>query len=209
MSGGRRDDPAEGGELSERRREDIWTLPNVLSGLRLVGIVPLLWLAWDDHRALFVGLLLVLLLSDWVDGKLAIWLDQRTELGARLDSGTDALLYGAVALSFWWLAPEIVLAHRAWLLGLLGTWILSSGVGLVRFGRLPSYHTRAAKLGWLVTGIVTLYTVWTGDGAGVPWALALVILTNVEAIAVGLVLPEWRADVPSVWHAVRIRRRTE
>lgn len=194
--------------MTERRREEIWTVANVLSGLRLLGIVPLLWLAWRGDRPLFVGVLVLLLLSDWIDGKLAIWLDQRTELGARLDSGTDALLYGAVALSSWWLVPEIILAHRAWLLGVLGTWILSSAVGFVRFGKLPSYHTRAAKLGWLVAGIVILYTVWTGDDAGVPWALALVVVTNVEAIAVGLVLPEWRADVPSVWHALRIRRRT-
>lgn len=194
--------------MTQRRREEIWTVPNVLSGLRLVGIVPLLWLAWRGDRPLFVGVLVLLLFSDWIDGKLAIWLDQRTELGARLDSGTDALLYGAVALSVWWLVPETILAHRAWLLGVLGTWILSSAVGFVRFGKLPSYHTRAAKLGWLVTGIVILYTIWTGDDAGVPWALALVVVTNVEAIAVGLVLPEWRADVPSVWHALRIRRRT-
>lgn len=194
--------------MNERRRDEIWTVPNALSGLRLLGIAPLLWLAWRGDRALFVGLLVLLLLSDWIDGKLAIWLEQRTELGARLDSGTDAMLYGAVALSVWWLVPEIILAHRAWLLGVLGTWILSSAVGFVRFGKLPSYHTRAAKLGWLVAGIVILYTVWTGDDAGVPWALALVVATNVEAIAVGLVLPEWRTDVPSVWHALRIRRGT-
>lgn len=194
--------------MTERRRDEIWTVPNVLSGLRLLGIVPLLWLAWRGDRPLFVGVLVLLLLSDWIDGKLATWLDQRTELGARLDSGTDALLYGAVALSVWWLVPEIILAQRAWLLGVLGTWILSSAVGFVRFGKFPSYHTRAAKLGWLVAGIVILYTVWTGDDAGVPWALALVVVTNVEAIAVGLVLPEWRTDVPSVWHALRIRRGT-
>lgn len=194
--------------MTERRRDEIWTVPNALSGLRFLGIVPLLWLAWRGDRPLFVGVLVLLLLSDWIDGKLAIWLDQRTELGARLDSGTDALLYGAVALSVWWLVPEIILAHRAWLLGVLGTWILASAVGFVRFGKLPSYHTRAAKLGWLVAGTVILYTVWTGDDTGVPWALALVVVTNVEAIAVGLVLPEWRTDVPSVWHALRIRRGT-
>lgn len=195
--------------MSERRIRELWTIPNALSGLRLLGIVPLTWLAWRGDRPLFIGLLALLLLTDWIDGKLAVALDQRTEAGARLDSAADALMYAATAVSFWWLVPDVILAQRYWLVGALGTWAASAAVGLVRFGKLPSYHNRAAKASWLVTGVVALHVIWTGDDIGVPWALALVIATNVEAVTIGLVLPEWRADVPSIVHAVEIRRRVE
>ncbi len=192
--------------MTENRRERRWTAPNLLSGIRLFGIAPLLWLAWGGSRRLFVGWLLFLILTDWIDGRLAVALDQRTELGARLDSTADALMYAAIALSFWWLLPDVLLDHRTWFLTMLGAFLLSSAVGLVRFGRMPSYHTRAAKAGWLLVGVVTVWTVWTGDDAAVPWALAWVVLTNLEALLIGLVLPEWRADVPTLLDALRLRR---
>lgn len=185
----------------------VWTVPNVVTALRLLGVVPLAWLAWRGERTLFLGLLVLLLFSDWLDGKLADALDQRTELGPRLDSVSDALMYAVLGLSFWWLEPTVIRGEMGWLAGALGSWVLSVGVALARFGRFPSYHTRAAKIGWLVAGGTALYTIWSGDGRAVPWALAWVALTNVEAVAIGLLLPEWRSDVSSLAQVIRSRHR--
>jgi len=184
--------------------ERVWTVPNVLSGLRLLGVAPLVWMAWRGDRTLFVALLVFLLFTDWLDGKLAVALDQRTELGPRLDSVADVLMYSAVALAFWWLEPGVLTGQIGWLVAALGSWLLSAGVTVTRFGKLPSYHTRAAKIGWLMAGGVALYTIWSGDGRPVPWALAWVTLTNVEAVAIGLLLPAWRADVSSLVEALRM-----
>lgn len=194
--------------MSGTGQERIWTVPNVLSGLRLLGVAPLVWLGWQGHRTAFVALLIVLLLTDWLDGKLAVALDQRTELGPRLDSAADILMYGAVALSFWWLEPDLIAARGGWLMAAIGTWLASALTSMARFGKLPSYHTRAAKVGWLVAGSVALYTIWSGDGRPVPWVVAWVALTNLEAVAIGFLLTESRVDVPSVAHAFRIRRAT-
>lgn len=181
----------------------LWTVPNAITVLRLAGIAPLLWAAHEGRRPIFLGILALLLLSDWVDGKLAAWLDQRTELGARLDSAVDAAMYGAVALSCWWLEGEAVERQMLWFVGVAATWGLSGLVSVVRFGRMPSYHTRAAKISWLVVAVVAVAWIATGDDRAVPWALALVIATNLEAIAIGFALPEWRADVSSILQVVR------
>lgn len=194
--------------MTRTGKERIWTVPNVLSGLRLLGVVPLAWLGWRGDRTAFVVLLIALLFTDWLDGKLAVALDQQTELGPPLDSAADILLYSAVALSFWWLEPEVITSEAGWLAATAGTWIVSALTSMARFRKLPSYHTRAAKIGWLVVGSVALYTIWSGDGRAVPWALAWVVLTNVEAVAIGLLLPERRVDVPTVVHAFRMRRST-
>ncbi|MFW6089340.1 MAG: CDP-alcohol phosphatidyltransferase family protein [Gemmatimonadota bacterium] len=185
--------------------EGFWTVPNAISALRLAGIAPLLWAAYEGHRHIFLGILAVLLLSDWADGKLAVWLEQRTELGARLDSAVDAAMYAAVALSCWWLESEAVQRQVLWFVGVGTTWGVSGLVALVRFGRMPSYHTRSAKLSWLVVAVVAVGWIATGDDRGVPWALALVIATNLEAIAIGFALSEWRADVSSIAEVVRPR----
>ena len=72
--------------------------------------------------------------------------------------------------------------------------------------RLPaSYHTWAAKGVWVIvgTGIIALL-------AGMsPWpfrlAMVCVGLTNLEAICITLTLPECKVDVPTLWHARRMR----
>ena len=60
----------------------VWTLPNALSVLRLLGVPLFLWLLLGpqaDGWALVV--LVVSGLTDWLDGKLARWLDQGSRLG--------------------------------------------------------------------------------------------------------------------------------
>lgn len=188
-------------------RAGFWTVPNAISVLRILGAVPLLWAAHEGHRQLFLGILVLILLSDWIDGTLANVLDQRTEVGARLDSAADAVMYAAVALSFWWMEGEVVRERIGWFLGVLGTWVLSAVVAFARFGRMPSYHTRAAKVSWLAAGIVAVGWLLIGLTWPIPWALGLVILTNLEAAVIGLVLPAWRADVPTLASALRIRDR--
>ncbi len=70
----------------------VWTLPNALSVLRLLGVPLFLWLLLgpeEDGWALVV--LMISGFTDWLDGKLARWLNQGSRLGALLDPAADRL----------------------------------------------------------------------------------------------------------------------
>jgi cardiolipin synthase (CMP-forming) len=93
-----------------------WTVPNLLSFLRLLGIPLLLWLLLGPHAD---GWALVVLIAsaatDWLDGKLARLLNQYSRLGALLDPIADRLYILATLVAFvirgflpWWLAALIV-----------------------------------------------------------------------------------------------------
>ncbi len=183
-----------------------WTIPNVISFARLLGVFPLLWAAHENHRDLFLWIMIALLLSDWLDGMLAKVLDQRTVLGARLDSGVDAFMYAAIALSLFWLEGEVIRSQMGWLLAVLGSWTVSMVVGFYRFRRLPSYHMWSAKVAWLVAACTALVLLLTGSSFLVPWALGLAVLANLHAVAVSLTLPRWEADIWSLRQA-RLRRQ--
>jgi cardiolipin synthase len=76
----------------EKLPDRVWTLPNALSVLRLLGVPLFLWLLLGpeaDHWAVVV--LMVSGITDWADGKLARWLDQSSRLGALLDPAADRL----------------------------------------------------------------------------------------------------------------------
>lgn len=184
----------------ERYKDSIVTIPNLICMGRMVGSLVLFAIAMAGFRYWFVGLFLVLSLSDWIDGKLARWLHQRSDLGARLDSRADAMLYtaligGALILSWDQLQHELV-----WLAIGIGSYLLTTGAGLWKYGRVPAYHTYGAKVTqWiaLAAGIclVLNWSVW-------PMRIAVIAgaLTNLEAIAITSVLNEWRADVLTLFH---------
>ena len=110
-------------------------------------MVPVLGtLAWTNQpTAFFVGLV-ASLLSDVVDGWVARHQGVTTELGAKLDSWGDLATYATLPLFAWWLWPEILRAQAPFLGVALVAYFTPTLAGLLRFRRLTSYHTWAAKL---------------------------------------------------------------
>lgn len=95
----------------------IWTIPNLLSFLRLLGVPLFLWLILGPHAdgwALVV--LAVSAFTDWADGKLARLLNQYSKLGELLDPAADRLYIVATLVAFvirgiipWWVAALLIL----------------------------------------------------------------------------------------------------
>lgn len=178
------------------------TIPNVICAFRLVGAICLFWLAFQNKLHLFTGVFVALNLSDWIDGRLARWLKQRSNFGARLDSFADSVLYGALFFGLFWFRYDAMIRDTGWwLVGLL-SYVTTTGAGLWKYGRVPSYHTYGAKTSqWFVlAGAICLlldYSVW-------PFRVAMfcVTLTNIEATAITWFLPKWRADVLTLLHVL-------
>jgi CDP-diacylglycerol--glycerol-3-phosphate 3-phosphatidyltransferase len=116
-TGGGRGQPP--GEASDA----VWTIPNLLSALRLIGVPVFLWLALGPkaNGAAF-GVLAFAGVSDYLDGKLARALNQTSRLGTLLDPLADRLYILATIIALvlrgivpWWLAA-LLLARDALLL---------------------------------------------------------------------------------------------
>ena len=92
------------------------TVPNALSVIRLAGVPLFLWLLLGpkaDGWALVV--LVASGVTDWLDGKLARWLNQMSRFGALLDPAADRLYTLATIVAFvirgivpWWVAAILV-----------------------------------------------------------------------------------------------------
>ncbi len=79
----------------------IWTLPNALSVLRLLGVPLFLWLLLGPEADGWAVIVLGLAgLTDWADGKLARVLGQWSRLGALLDPAADRLYIIATLIAF-------------------------------------------------------------------------------------------------------------
>lgn len=93
-----------------------WTVPNALSLMRLALIPVFIWvLMVADSPGWALAILIVSGLSDWLDGKLARWLDQSSKIGALLDPAADRLYVIVIPVCFalkdyvpWWIIGLIV-----------------------------------------------------------------------------------------------------
>ena len=150
-------------------------------------------------------LFVFLAMTDWVDGKLAIMLNQRTLLGARLDSWADTALYAALIFGLIFMYNATLQAEFMWIGTAVVSYMISTAAGFWKYRRWPSYHTRAAKTSWFLTAVavIALFLDWAVWPLRV--AAAAVTITNIEAFAITIISPKWRADVTSIFHVIRDR----
>jgi len=97
-------DPSEVGDR-------VWTVPNLLSALRLLGVpLFLYWVLVTEQDGRAVLLLIAAGLSDYLDGKIARRYHQFSRLGQLLDPAADRLYIAATLLALvardglplWW-----------------------------------------------------------------------------------------------------------
>jgi cardiolipin synthase (CMP-forming) len=185
--------------ISDRR----FTIPNIICGIRLVGSFFLVAIAYLDQQEIFLWFFIFLAMTDWADGKLAILLNQRSVLGARLDSWADAVLYVALLVGTIMLHGSVLAGELAWIIPALASYLASTVAGFWKYHRWPSYHTRAAKTSWflVILGTIGLFTGWSLWPLRIAFAGATI--TNLEALLITIVSPTWRVDVTSIYHAWR------
>jgi cardiolipin synthase len=95
----------------------VWTVPNALSSLRLLGVPVFLYLVLGPHQDGWAILLLMAAgISDYLDGKIARRFNQFSRLGQLLDPAADRLYIAATLLALvlrdglplWWAAVLVL-----------------------------------------------------------------------------------------------------
>ena len=110
----------------------IFTVANAVSVVRLMAIPVFLWLVIEDRLLIAFVLLVVAVLSDFVDGMIARRMNEITKLGQFLDPFADRLFIAATVIALaiqdvvpWWFVIAVML--RDALLGI-------GGVVMARYG---------------------------------------------------------------------------
>ena len=182
----------------DRKKETLYSVPNMLSMTRLVLVPVLIGLAVNAKAQAFLLVLAVSLLSDVFDGYLARKLNQITDLGAKLDSWGDVLTYGAMILGLYWIWPEVFAEQLWFVVAATLSFIVPVAYAFNKFGEYPSYHTLGAKTAAVLMA-PAFYTLILLD-----WDLffqAVIIFHIVvafEEMAITSVLDRPRTDVLSI-----------
>jgi len=180
----------------------VFTIPNLISVIRL-GLIPVfLWLLFGkDDPAGAGSVFFVIAWTDWVDGYLARRLNQVSELGKLLDPLADRIAV-AVAVIFGWvagvLAPwfAVALIVRESLVGLAAIVVIVRGADRT---------VEVRYLGKLATFMVYSAITWFywAEGWGWSWLEALAFVGGTIGLAIYYwVLMDYARDVRAKLAAV-------
>ena len=181
------------------------TLANILSGSRLVIAPILLCAAWFDDPRVFLSSLVIALATDAVDGWVSRRLNQTSELGTKLDSWGDLALCVCVPLGVWWLWPDLVRRESFFVAAVLVSYTAPGLFGLIKYRRVPSYHTRIAKIAAVLMGPSALILFLGGPAWPFRLSTFVVMIEALEEIAITALLPRWRSNVSGLAAALAIR----
>jgi cardiolipin synthase (CMP-forming) len=179
-------------------------IPNVLSLLRLLSSPVLFLLALAGREQPFRWLLVASLLSDIADGILARRLRITSNIGALLDSTADALVCATTVFAIFRLRPQFVADHYGPILAIVGLYVLSMVGGILRYGKLASFHTLGCRIAAYAQGIFVVLLLFRGYEPVLFYVtIGIGMAAYVEEFALLWFLPVWTANVGGLYRVLK------
>lgn len=182
-------------------------LPVLLISLRTALGPMIILLAFVSPKgSLLVGCVGLALLSDVFDGMLARRWHLDTVTLRRWDTRADTFFYACVLGVIWMRYPQAL--QRRWVLisGLLTAEVIQHVFAAVKYGHHASYHSWLSRIwGLMMAGSVIALLGWQIDNWFLDLTISWGVLCNLQGLAMSLLLPTWHNDVPTLFHACKLR----
>ncbi|UKT62569.1 CDP-alcohol phosphatidyltransferase family protein [Pedobacter mucosus] len=157
-----------------------------------------------------ITLLSIGLLTDVFDGIIARKLNISSEKLRRLDSSVDQIFFISVAIAAYIQCPDFFKANYTKLIILLSAELLIYVFSFIKFRKEIATHSIGAKI-WTLFLFATLVEIMVHCKSTVLFELCLWIglATRIEILAITFTLRKWTNDVPTIYHAVKLRQGKE
>lgn len=161
----------------------------------------------DNLKYHVVFLLTIGLLTDIFDGIIARKLNISTQKLRRLDSSIDQIFFICVIASAYIQCPEFFKTNSLQFFILIGIEALTYAVCYLKFKKEIATHSIGAKI-WTLVLFATLIQVILKCESQILFAFCFWsgIFTRLEIIAIILALKNWTNDVPTFYHALKLRQ---
>lgn len=181
------------------RTSEVWTIPNIISMVRLAGVPLFLWLVIGPEADVWAFVVLMISgFTDWLDGYLARRLNQMSKLGEILDPVADRLYILAAVIGL--LYRDIIPLWVAILLPArdLFLWCLVPFLRTRGYSALPVHYLGKAATAALLYSFPMLFL---GDGDGPVATLAEVFGWAFAIWGIGLY---WWAGLLYAWQVRKL-----
>jgi cardiolipin synthase len=189
------------------KKNEFWTIPNVITCYRLIMVPVILYFAISGREKLFAIFLVINLLSDIIDGFIARRFKMETEVGAKLDSFADNFNYVLAFLGLFIFKMDDFRPHIVSFIIFISMLVLTVIISLIKFRKFPSFHLYMTKIGGYIQGgfFVCLFII----GFITPFYYLMItwgILGAIEHIAIQMVIPEMRSNVKGLYWVLKEKK---
>lgn len=185
------------------------TIPYILIAIRFIlapVIISLAYLNGAESRFLILGLMYFGLLTDIFDGIIARKVGVSSEKLRRLDSQTDLVFWLSLGFASYFLNPELIKNEWPAILLIFAMEALCYLISFMKFRKETCTHAFLSKMWGLSLLIAFTYLIgFQQAGWAFYLAVGLGFISHLDVILIILLLPKWQYDVPSSYHAWKIR----
>jgi phosphatidylglycerophosphate synthase len=189
-------------------RTKAYYIINAITLYRLSAAPVLLLLALAGWFSVFKWLLAVSFFTDAIDGLLARRNRVTSRLGARLDSIADDLtvLSGIIAMALY--RPQFIQQQFHIFLLVFLLFAAQATLALVRYGKISSFHTYAAKGAAVLQDVFLITFFFTHPLLPLFYAAAFVTAAQLaEEIVLVLLLPTWQVNVKGIYWVLKNKQQ--
>ena len=170
--------------------------------LLLIGIIHV-----TNYKRFGIILLITGLSSDVFDGIIARRLGCSSEKLRRLDSTVDQIFWCLVAASVFIQYPHLFHTHAREIITLLIVEAITYVICFTKFRKEVATHAISSKV-WTLIMFATLVELMLKGNSSVLFEIFFYtgIASRLEIIIILLVLKSWANDIPTFYHAIKLRK---
>jgi CDP-diacylglycerol--glycerol-3-phosphate 3-phosphatidyltransferase len=178
---------------------------NAITVYRLVAAFLLLYLIIKKQEDIFKWFLAISFFTDAIDGYLARKYKAVSVMGSKLDSIADDLTILMAIIGVFVLEPGFIGHELPWVFVLLVLYFSQLILSLIRYHKLSSFHTYAAKVAAVLQGSFLILLFFLPEWPLWLFRIAAIftIIDLVEEIILVLLLREWKTDVKGLYWVMR------
>lgn len=185
-------------------------VPYILIAIRFLFAPVIFFLAYvkgEESRFLILALMFIGLLTDIFDGIIARKVGVSSEKLRRLDSQVDLIFWLSLGFAAYFLSSELI--KKEWI-GIAVIFMMEALcyiISWLKFGKETCTHAWLSKL-WGLSLLIAFTYLIGFQQAGWPFYTTVILgfIAHVDVILIILILPKWQYDVPSAFHAWKIRK---
>lgn len=182
-----------------------YRLVNAITFYRLAAAPLLIVLLVIEQLQVFKWLLAFSFLTDAVDGWLARRFRVVSLMGARVDSVADDLTVFVAILGLSLYHTDFLYSEWPVVATLVVCYLTQNGIALIRFHKLTSFHTYAAKIAAVLQGIFLVSCYFFEAPVSILFYVAAgcTLLDLAEETVLVLLLDKWEADVKGIYWVLK------
>jgi len=188
-------------------------IPYLLIAIRFLFAPVIFFLAFtiaEESRFIILSLMFIGLLTDIFDGIIARKVGVSSEKLRRLDSQVDLVFWLSLGFAAYFINTELIKSQWKNISLIFIMEALCYIISFIKFKKETCTHAFLSKMWGLSLLISFTYLIGFQQ---VGWAFYLTIIlgfvSHLDVILIILILPKWQYDVPSFYHAWKIRKGIE